>query len=46
VSDGNPAVCGLYLIGQPDQLVEVIFEDVSVTCASGGAVAVSSVQLS
>ncbi|XP_052814291.1 corticotropin-releasing factor-binding protein-like isoform X2 [Mya arenaria] len=39
VSDGNPAVCGLYLIGQPDQIVEVTFENLNVNCQTGGAVA-------
>ncbi|XP_052241654.1 corticotropin-releasing factor-binding protein-like isoform X1 [Dreissena polymorpha] len=39
VSDGTSAVCGLYLIGQPDQIVQVTFEDLNVNCHTGGAVA-------
>ncbi|XP_045184149.1 corticotropin-releasing factor-binding protein-like isoform X2 [Mercenaria mercenaria] len=39
VSDGTEEVCGLYLIGQPDQIVEVGFLDFNVNCETGGVLA-------
>lgn len=39
ISDGTPDVCGLYLIGQPDQIIEVGFLDFDVNCETGGLLA-------
>jgi len=39
-SDGNTDVCGLYLIGQPDQIVEIEFVEFNVRCETGGILAV------
>lgn len=38
-SDGTPEVCGLYLIGEPDQIVEVEFLNFNIMCADGGLAA-------
>ncbi|XP_041356527.1 corticotropin-releasing factor-binding protein-like [Gigantopelta aegis] len=40
ISDGNPAVCGLYMIGDTDSLVEIEFEEFNIGCESGGLLAV------
>lgn len=42
VSDGTTDVCGLYLIGQPDQVVEIAFLEFNVKCETGGIIAVCS----
>lgn len=39
-SDGTADVCGLYLIGQPDQVVEVAFLEFNVNCETGGLLAI------
>lgn len=46
VSDGNTEVCGLYLIGAPEQIVEIAFLDFDVKCSNGGVVAVGNFQYS
>ena len=39
-SEGSEEVCGLYLIGMPDQIVEIEFLDFNVRCDTGGLLAV------
>ena len=41
ISDGEAAVCGLYMIGDTDTLVEIEFEEFNIGCESGGLLAVS-----
>ena len=41
LSDGEAAVCGLYMIGDTDTLVEIEFEEFNIGCESGGLLAVS-----
>lgn len=37
----NPmTVCGLYVVGQPDKLVEITIKHLDVNCESGGLMAV------
>lgn len=43
VSDGTQDTCGLYLISEPDQLIEVTFVDFDVKCETGGLLAVSEI---
>lgn len=41
-SEEDPmAVCGLYIIGEPDTIVEVTIKQYNVNCESGGLMAVS-----
>jgi len=40
-SDGTTEVCGLYLIGEPDQVVEIEFLEFNVKCETAGLLAVS-----
>jgi hypothetical protein len=40
VSDGSTEVCGLYLIGQPNEVVVVAFLEFNVNCETGGVLAV------
>ena len=40
VSDGSVG-CALYLLGTPDQVVELTFENFDVQCETGGLLAVS-----
>lgn len=35
------AVCGLYIIGEPDTIVELTIKQYNVNCESGGLMAVS-----
>lgn len=39
----NPdgSVCGIYIYGEPDQIVEIQFNYLDVTCENGGLVVVS-----
>ncbi|XP_060558622.1 corticotropin-releasing factor-binding protein-like [Ruditapes philippinarum] len=39
VSDGSTEVCGLYLIGQPNEVVVVAFLEFNVNCETGGVLA-------
>ena len=43
ISEGSLDVCGLYLIGLPDQLVEIEFVEFNVHCETGGILAVSPI---
>ena len=40
-SQGSEDVCGLYLIGLPNQVIEIEFLDFNVRCDTGGLLAVS-----
>ena len=40
-SPGNEEVCGLYIIGLPEQIIEIEFLDFDVRCDTGGLLAVS-----
>ena len=40
-SEGAADVCGLYLIGLPNQIVEIEFLDFNVNCDTEGLLAVS-----
>lgn len=40
ISDGSPKTCGLYIIAQPDQNVEIEFRNLNVKCETDGVVAV------
>lgn len=41
-SEDDPmAVCGLYIIGEPDTIVEVTVKQYNVNCAMGGLMGVS-----
>ncbi|KAL4216516.1 hypothetical protein ACF0H5_024239 [Mactra antiquata] len=40
ISDGTLDTCGLYVIGEPDQIIEITFLDFDVKCETGGLVAV------
>ena len=39
-STGGDTVCGFYLIGLPNQLVEIEFVDFDISCKDGGLLAV------
>ena len=39
-SPGSEEVCGLYVIGLPDQIIEIEFLDFDVRCDTGGLLAV------
>ena len=39
-SQGSEDVCGLYIIGQPDQLIQIEFTHFDIDCNSGGMLAV------
>ncbi|KAK3609961.1 hypothetical protein CHS0354_011795 [Potamilus streckersoni] len=39
-SPGSNDVCGLYLIGQPEQLIEIQFTQFDISCETGGLLAV------
>ena len=41
-SQGSEDVCGLYLIGLPNQVIEIEFLDFNVRCDTGGLLAVST----
>ena len=41
ISSGHDGVCGFYVIGEADELVELIFDDVRINCEKGGLLAVS-----
>lgn len=42
LSEEDPmAVCGLYIIGEPDTIVEMTVKQYNVNCDSGGLMAVS-----
>ena len=41
-SNGNNAVCGLYLITEPDQLIKITFHSFTIDCDNNGRLAVSS----
>ena len=41
-SPGTTAVCGLYIVGDPDTQVEVLFHQLDVTCDSGGLIGVGA----
>lgn len=37
----NSAVCGLYVISEPDKVVEIVVKNYDVSCVSGGLMGVS-----
>ena len=40
ISPGSHDVCALYMIGLPDQVVEIEFTDFTIGCEDGGLLAV------
>lgn len=40
ISPGGGSVCGFYMVGDPDQNVEITFDRADVSCSSGGLMAV------
>lgn len=41
----DPVVCGVYLLTDPDKIVEIYFDYIDVPCESGGLISVSRPKL-
>ena len=44
-SPGDGQVCGLYLVGDPDTVIDIVFHQFDVDCDDGGLVAVCMIHI-